>query len=777
MFARHHGQADTRDAFRESGSSAAVSARIAYGCRANAPHVAPAQTFSLMLRVASSAGLTAVRQGARWFAGLIAVLVAGVTVLSLLGFAPYVLSATEVLWLTLFVIAGAVVAVTLGGPWIWPGIIAASLLVGFISQLVFTEPRGFQAIDVQARLTIEKLAILAIVAQSLAAIIFFLSGTRFAKVARQIRTFGFWRLALALALTMLVSLSIMQYVRDWDLVALGIHALYAVGFLLLNCVSLLALCLSTPASSLDTIAGPIGRNLSLPGAPEGTRRLDKYVPLVAALSVFVLSVLLSFFAFERLPHVEDEVAYIFQARYFAMGDLAIDAPPFREAVDYYLLNFQGDQWFATTPPGWALVLSLGALVHLEWLVNPVLAAASVLLAHALIRREWGRGDANLGVTLMAFSPWFVAMSATFMNHTLTVALLLGSWLSLSRSRETGSVWWALLAGALMGLLFLTRPLDGLIVGVLTGLWLLAGAVRRDGWASVVTYGIGCLVIGGFVFPYNMVLTGNALATPLNLYIDALWYPGANRFGFGSDIGPPDLWGTVDLYRGHNILEAGVTTQHNGYMLNYELFGWTIGSLWLVLVHVMWGKWTRKDISMFVIVLAVISIYALYWFSGGFYIGPRYWFITFIPLVILSVRGLAAARARLAAVDRGSSAGSRLGVVVVALVVISVVAFLPWRGAARYWELRGAHSDYRDLLGANDLDGTLVFVSDTNDADFGSAFFLNSPDLALSPTIFVRDMGGEKNQTVIDAFPTRQVYYAQGRPGTGTKVTIRPTSDQ
>jgi len=35
---------------------------------------------------------------------------------------------------------------------------------------------------------------------------------------------------------------------------------------------------------------------------------------------------LSAFAFERLPHLEDEVAYLFQARTMAMGRLTVPSP-------------------------------------------------------------------------------------------------------------------------------------------------------------------------------------------------------------------------------------------------------------------------------------------------------------------------------------------------------------------------------------------------------------------------------------------------------------------
>ena len=88
----------------------------------------------------------------------------------------------------------------------------------------------------------------------------------------------------------------------------------------------------------------------------------------------------------------------------------------------------------------------------------------------------------------------------------------------------------------MGLHFLTRPLEGLLMGVLTGLWTLTFLQEPRQWRTVISYSLGCIAIGGLVFPYNALLTGNPLHTPLNSYLDKVWGVGANRLGFGSDIG-------------------------------------------------------------------------------------------------------------------------------------------------------------------------------------------------------------------------------------------------
>ena len=85
----------------------------------------------------------------------------------------------------------------------------------------------------------------------------------------------------------------------------------------------------------------------------------------------------------------------------------------------------------------------------------------------------------------------------------------------------------------MGWLFTTRPLEGVIAGGLTGLWLLA--VARRGLPRVVAYGAGCIATGLVYFGFNWAVTGTPLASPLQEYLSALW-PGAGRAAVATALG-------------------------------------------------------------------------------------------------------------------------------------------------------------------------------------------------------------------------------------------------
>ncbi|HJU88847.1 MAG TPA: glycosyltransferase family 39 protein, partial [Gemmatimonadaceae bacterium] len=200
--------------------------------------------------------------------------------------------------------------------------------------------------------------------------------------------------------------------------------------------------------------------------------------LLGATWVLVLGVLLNVLSYQRHPHVPDEVGYLWQARYFAQGLLTMPAPPVPEAFRVYLMEFIGARWYSVVPPGWPLALTAGELIGAPWLVNPVLAALSVLLTWSIVGRLYSRRTARLVVLLLATSPWFIFMAMNFMTHTHSLfCALLATWAVL-RLREERKLRWAIVGGIGIGLVGLTRPLEGVAVALLLGVWALGSNWRR-----------------------------------------------------------------------------------------------------------------------------------------------------------------------------------------------------------------------------------------------------------------------------------------------------------
>lgn len=648
--------------------------------------------------------------------------------------------------------------------WRWAFLLAAVYLAGFSAQLAMTQPLWFQFIQLHPPSRFARLYDGAVILQGLASAAFLLWRPGLPALWRGSLAFGPLRIIAFLAASLLLTVAVMSYVPRHEYKVYAIQLVEAGAFLAVNLANALALASACPAQGLDRLAARVRRLISLPGAEAEVAAFDRWLPVAAAVWVLVVSALLSLLAFQRMPRIPDEVAYLFQARYLAHGVIAVATPPAEavKALQYDFMSVLNGRWFSIFPPGWPAVLALGVKAGVPWLVNPLLGAAAVLLAHRFMVRATSRGMANLATILLAASPWFLAMSASLMSHTLTLALALGAWLLIIRS-QGGAPLKMLAAGALMGLLFLARPLEGVSVGVLTGLWTIkvAGLRTVRGWASVIAYGLGCAAVGALIFPYDAALVGDPLLPPIDQYFNALWGPGSNRLGFGPDIGSPDSWGGLDIWRGHSPLEALIQGHYNLVSANFELFGWGIGSLALVLAHKLWGRWKALDFGMATVVVATIGIYSLYWFNGGFYIGPRYWFMILFPLVVVSASGAVSLTARLSRIEGLGQAGARVGVVLAVLMVAGVGPFLAWRGTTKYFEFRGFHADYRQLARDPRLAGAAVFIKG-NASDYASAFMLNDPWLAPAKPVFLRDLGPEANARAAAALGGRPLRFVQGR---------------
>ena len=199
-------------------------------------------------------------------------------------------------------------------------------------------------------------------------------------------------------------------------------------------------------------------------------RLDRFAWLAAAW-VTLLAAVLALVAYQAHPHVTDEVAYLLHARFLASGAITLPAPPVPEAFGFYLMEFKGDQWYAATPPGWPALLAVGVRLGVPWLVNPLLNGIAMLLAYLLLQELYDRRLARIAVLLLCVSPWFIFMGMNFMTHSFTLVCALAAALFVVRARQTGQTFWAVLAGVMVGMGSIIRPLDGLIVAVLLGLWI------------------------------------------------------------------------------------------------------------------------------------------------------------------------------------------------------------------------------------------------------------------------------------------------------------------
>ncbi len=618
------------------------------------------------------------------------------------------------------------------------GLLSATVLLGGSARLWLTQPLWFPRLEISADPP-ENLIMLAILAAQAA-----LTGLVLMRPAGRVALTGLVEGAGILRLVLLMVLVAAFCISATPYVAYGYHVAFGLQIGVGGALSLVQM---ATLVAMFAVAGPD----HMPRIP------------VAGLAVFatLVSAILAWTAFDRVPHVEDEVAYLFQARTFAGGALWGTAPPegARAGLEYYLLDIRGDRWFGVPAPGWSIVLTAGVLVGLPWLVNPVLTGLSVLLAHGIVGRTVSRERADLVALLMATSPWVLATGASLMTHSTTLFMTLLAWWCLVRAGRGSTrrdVILALVAGLALGWAFVTRPLDGLIVGGLTGLWLL----RRlpAGIGQVAACAVGGILAGSVFLLINQAMTGDLLLTPQADYLARLWPDTANAYGFGDHVGPPEKsWGALDIWTGHSPAEAVLNVLNGFAALNLELLGWTFGSLVPIWVLLLWRhRLCGLDRAMLVVLLAIVGALFFYWFTGTFYIGPRYWHVTLLPFLVLSAAGIEEIIHRLPERYRG-----RFGNMILLLCATSLISFLPWRGVTKYHGYDRYTGDIRRQAAKEGWGHALIIVS--TQGNIGAAFYLNDPFLSSGRPVFVQDLGPDGNAATIAAFPDREVIYFTDQP--------------
>lgn len=516
--------------------------------------------------------------------------------------------------------------------------------------------------------------------------------------------------------------------------------------------------------SFEKFFGPIGEEQANKSA-----RIDR-LTVVAALWVTVLAATLSFYSYGAHPHISDEISYLYQARYFEAGMLTMPAPPVPAAFKLYLMNYEDTRWYSIFPPGWPLALMVGVWAGVPWLVNPVLAGLNVLGISILLRELYDRRTSRIVVVLLCCSPWFVFMGINFMSHIFTLTAALAAALAFVWARKTGKFTWALASGFAIGLVSLIRPLDGFILAILLGLLAIGVGGRRLKVLSVAALVLGTVIVGSLILPYNKHLTGKLTQLPVNAYFDKNYGPNANAMGFGP--GRNAGWRHLDAYPGHSPLEGLINANLNTTSINFELLGWSIGSLLIMTLLIFSLAMRGSDWLMLAVMAAVFAAHFFYYFSGGPDFGARYWFLVLVPCLALTARGIQLLERKLA--SGASPSSNRATLVMLAVLLLcgsALINYFPWRAIDKYHNYLGLRPDIRYLAKTYSFGKSLVLVEGDSRPDYASAAIYNPLDLQADAPVYAWDENPEVRSQLLKAYADRPIWVVAGPSVTGAGFKV------
>ncbi|MBL0169318.1 MAG: glycosyltransferase family 39 protein [Gemmatimonadaceae bacterium] len=501
-------------------------------------------------------------------------------------------------------------------------------------------------------------------------------------------------------------------------------------------------------------------------------RIDRFA-ITTAVGVTAACLLLYVVAYNRHPHIPDEVAYLFQARTFASGRLTVPNPPVPSAFGLYLFESGANGWFTPVPPGWPAALVPGVLIGAPWLVNPVLTGVNVLLLYLVLQPLYGRRVTRLATLLFATSPWNVFLGMSFMPHALTMWCALAATLGVMLARRTGQARWALCGGLALGVAASVRQLDAMIMAAALGLWAIGLGGRRLRLSGTAGLVLGSLLATAPLLAFNRFFTGKVSTFPMMTYIDRVYGKGANDYGFGKDRG---MGWALDPNPGHGPIDGIINAALNTSTTQVELFGWSVGSLLLVYAFVLRGRLSTADRLMLGLVGITWLAYFFNYYSGGPDFGARYWFLMIVPFVALTSRGALTLLAPDAMWGVSETLPGRVdsrGLTAIALLVLgSWLIFVPWRAVDKYRFFRGMRPDLATMSTRYGFGRGLVLIAGREFPDFASAATYNPLDLDEAVPVYARRTGPATDSAVIAAFADRPVWLVDGPTVSGQRFTVR-----
>jgi len=193
--------------------------------------------------------------------------------------------------------------------------------------------------------------------------------------------------------------------------------------------------------------------------------------LVLVLFSFFMTALVSDRVFEHVPHLEDEVAYLFEAKLLATGHSVIASPtPARPFWQPFVVDLGGKR-FGKYPLGWPGTLAIGVAAGQPWLVNALLGALSVALVYRLGSEIFNADTGVVAAALTAFSPMALLLNATLMGHTAALfssMLFMYAYWRIEKGKYR--LRWGIVAGLALGMTLINRPLAGVAVAAPFIVW-------------------------------------------------------------------------------------------------------------------------------------------------------------------------------------------------------------------------------------------------------------------------------------------------------------------
>ncbi|MAG84474.1 hypothetical protein CMK10_09965 [Candidatus Poribacteria bacterium] len=470
-----------------------------------------------------------------------------------------------------------------------------------------------------------------------------------------------------------------------------------------------------------------------------------YFIILVFATTFTLTNLCSYFIFEHVPHVQDNIDQLFHAKIFLSGNLTVPSHEHKEFFDF-THNINNGKWYSEYPPGHTFMLMLGLILGAPWVINPLLGSISVVLFYLVGQAFFDEKTGRLAALLGGLSPFVIIMSSGFFSHNTSLFFTALFALFFFRTIIKGKLSDSLIAGLSLGICLNARILTAIGIGLPYAFY--AGYLMlTKKKVYILRFAVmlaGFLIMVGVLASFNYLTNGHPMLTGY----EVLWGSDHNP-GFGHS-----AWGEP-----HTPKRGLIQNLNNFNALNKYLFEWCIPSTFFVMLFFVGGRCTQWDYLLIASTFSLSFVYFFYWYQGWCF-GPRFMYESACPLILLTARGIIhtpdIVKEKFQSKLSKGNLRYFLSLIIGFCICVALCANVPVLiklYSDDYW---GVNTEVQQAIEREKLSNAVVFVN----SYYGSVLALNSPQLD-SEIIYVRDLG-VKNKLMMDYYPERKYYLASGR---------------
>lgn len=351
------------------------------------------------------------------------------------------------------------------------------------------------------------------------------------------------------------------------------------------------------------------------GFLEGDPRV---VPVLAATVAVIGAAFVGYALLDHTELLDDERSYLFQADLFAHG--RTHGPGLPEAFRNQMLLVDPVQT-SKYPPGNALLLALGVLLHAPHMVEPLLAGLLVLAVHAFVRDAYGERHAHLAAMLTALSPFTWAIFGTSLSFGPAAVAFALTIAGLARHEKTGSTTSSFVAGLGAGALFVIRPFDAAVLAAPALLFGARRAPKRSRFALASVLGVAALA---WLIPWhNHAITGSYTVMPYTLD-----HANPMHLGFTRPFAGP----YEHSLAGSAAVEATLLLRLDGWLLGFP------GALLLAAVGLLRRDGLPATALLRLLLATFLAAFVIVPAPGTWDVGPTYGYVLLPVLVPAATRG-------------------------------------------------------------------------------------------------------------------------------------------